>query len=589
MNHLALRSGVPGSVRRVLTRVIVVGLVALATWPVPPQPVRAEPGRAVPAEYIGIWEGFGLDPQSGGLVHLWLGLIGGASDSVVGTFTYPDAGCGGTLTLTSITGTPPNRSVRFTESKTYGSCPTGRTVVATYTDSGVDTGLLAVTVEAYNSAGVLNTTMERLNTGENRVPSIFQGVWTGSGSQPGSSWTILFGLDTASLGSVVGTSAYPSLRCGGLLTLASAEENRVVFDEDITFGSCVDRGKVVLTVKLPTTLSYQWYYASGSLGSTGTLVRQTTWTSNRPTEEPYVPLLPSGTWDVPFLWQQDPWWTNKNLLKCNELMGSDGCAVTSVAMVMRAYGVDTYPNQLADCLGNDACGMVWGSARMSPCSGAIIERFDWPTLTNLYQDLEERLKIAPVILSLSWTCQSRSCSHFVVVVSGKGSNPQDYVVNDPNFKAGQNMRLSDTLASLPKSKPDGIRVVVLTQQTPLAPAAVEANDIPERVQLTAAETVTGTVSLYRGESTGIVLQLSAASAAASVTDVQITSEVVPEADWQPMTTWVLVPPAGSIQVRFRDALGNVSGPILTGLPAAASDVIDTPQPNIYLPGVWRFR
>ena len=472
----------------------------------------------------------------------------------------------------------------FTEAVTYGSCPTGRTVIAAVNASGV----LTVTVQAYNSSGVLNASLERLNASENLVPPPYQGVWSGSGAQPGSTWTILFGIDTASLGSVVGTSAYPSLRCGGFLTLLSADETKVVFEERITFGSCVTRGKVILTETLTGSLGYQWYYTDGRLGSTGSLIRRTTWRSNRPTEEPFIPKLPDGSWDVPFLSQKNPMWDDEVLQSCNQLMGGYGCTVTSVAMIMRAYGVDVEPDSLARCLGDDACYLRWGSSKIPVCSAGIIQRFE-KVVGDVYADLEKKLKVAPVILSLSRPCPEGTCSHFVVVVSGQGSDPRNYWVHDPNFENGKGMRLSATLASLPGSTPDGIRVVVLAQDTPLALPEAEASAVSQEVELTAAETVSGTVSLYRADQSGIILRLNATSAATTVTDVQITSEGVPDADWQPMTTWIIVPAAGAIQVRFRDALGNVSEPVLTGIPQVEASVIEEAQPRIFLPGLWRFR
>lgn len=88
-----------------------------------------------------------------------------------------------------------------------------------------------------------------------------QGVWEGDGSQVGGQWTIRIELTTENY-----LIEYPSLDCGGTLTLLESSENRLLFREGITFGSgCVDDGFVELVDDTIDTLNFNWYFNQGDL------------------------------------------------------------------------------------------------------------------------------------------------------------------------------------------------------------------------------------------------------------------------------------------------------------------------------------
>jgi len=59
---------------------------------------------------------------------------------------------------------------------------------------------------------------------------------------------------------------YPTLMCGGPLTLVTDAGDRREFDESITTGGgpngCVDGGRVVL-VRSGDQMSYEWFYQPG--------------------------------------------------------------------------------------------------------------------------------------------------------------------------------------------------------------------------------------------------------------------------------------------------------------------------------------
>ncbi|MET0050177.1 MAG: hypothetical protein ABW095_03735 [Candidatus Thiodiazotropha sp.] len=83
------------------------------------------------------------------------------------------------------------------------------------------------------------------------------GVWEGEGQQPGVSWTIRITLREEEQ-----LIEYPSLECGGYLTLLEETDAQLLFRETITFGNdiCYDQGFVELTDQSQTELVYRWYF-----------------------------------------------------------------------------------------------------------------------------------------------------------------------------------------------------------------------------------------------------------------------------------------------------------------------------------------
>ncbi len=104
------------------------------------------------------------------------------------------------------------------------------------------------------------------------------GVWEGVGQQSGVSWTI-----KATLKEDEQLIEYPSLSCGGYLTLIEESDTQLLFKETITFGvsSCVDQGYVELTDQSESELVFRYYWPitsegqdpRGSLGAVGTLIK----------------------------------------------------------------------------------------------------------------------------------------------------------------------------------------------------------------------------------------------------------------------------------------------------------------------------
>ena len=100
------------------------------------------------------------------------------------------------------------------------------------------------------------------------------GIWEGEGQQQGISWTIRIDLEEHEQ-----LIEYPSLSCGGFLTLLEDSDAQLLFKETITFGSrCVDQGFVELTDQSENELVYRYYWPGigeemGALGAVGSVTK----------------------------------------------------------------------------------------------------------------------------------------------------------------------------------------------------------------------------------------------------------------------------------------------------------------------------
>lgn len=107
-----------------------------------------------------------------------------------------------------------------------------------------------------------------------RLPATYVGVWEGKGVQDtGSQWSILIALTPGGVDSVIGTMAYPSLSCGGELTLRQITTHSIELFEDLTYlgNNCLSRGTVVLESISSERLKYKWFYPNGKPGGTGSV------------------------------------------------------------------------------------------------------------------------------------------------------------------------------------------------------------------------------------------------------------------------------------------------------------------------------
>lgn len=131
---------------------------------------------------------------------------------------------------------------------------------------------------------------------------------------------------------------------------------------------------------------------------------------------------------VPVFIQDDPRWTFELLGPTYQTVGQSGCAITSAAMVLAAYGVDTDPQRLNQYLAThagytDNGWVYWEKAAEIAPAGQVEKAYeDLPSYALIDQNL---LKGNPVIIRL--TLQNGT-THFVVIVGKQG---WDYLIQDP--------------------------------------------------------------------------------------------------------------------------------------------------------------
>jgi SH3 domain-containing protein len=106
----------------------------------------------------------------------------------------------------------------------------------------------------------------------------FIGRWAGYGRQfsPRQRWRLEMDINAATIGNVVGTIEYPSLRCSGELLLTSANEDRWTLRENITQGrgNCVDGGSITMEIRESGQAQWNWYDPQGTLGAQGEVYRR---------------------------------------------------------------------------------------------------------------------------------------------------------------------------------------------------------------------------------------------------------------------------------------------------------------------------
>ncbi len=108
------------------------------------------------------------------------------------------------------------------------------------------------------------------------LPDDYLGVWKGTGSQddPPAEWSILIALTQGNIGETVGTIAYPSIGCGGELTLKQVNPDTIVVIERMTYGDfCTPRGRVTLERVGNSALEYAWDSENYDITATGMLSR----------------------------------------------------------------------------------------------------------------------------------------------------------------------------------------------------------------------------------------------------------------------------------------------------------------------------
>ena len=131
--------------------------------------------------------------------------------------------------------------------------------------------------------------------------------------------------------------------------------------------------------------------------------------------------------NVPAFRQADPKWHNDLLGDTTDTLGRTGCALTSAAMVLKWYGVDTDPQRLNTYLtahhGYEGSGyIVWEKAAKLDKDGLKKAYEDLPSYWRIDRQL---MKGNPVIARIHFPGGGM---HFVVIAGKRGF---DYLIVDP--------------------------------------------------------------------------------------------------------------------------------------------------------------
>ena len=144
---------------------------------------------------------------------------------------------------------------------------------------------------------------------------------------------------------------------------------------------------------------------------------------------------------VPFFSQRDSRWRYDQMGSSSCTIGTCGCAMTDVAMILRHAGSDADPKKLNAWLGSQPYGytvsgaIYWGTAADYDGSGGVLYQGsnnvtdNWSKLST--QLTQGRLVIVKVD---AYSGQSGIQSHWVLVTEKVGSSstsPSSYSINDP--------------------------------------------------------------------------------------------------------------------------------------------------------------
>lgn len=336
-----------------------------------------------------------------------------------------------------------------------------------------------------------------------------------------------------------------------------------------------------------------------------------------PTPFPTVkPPVPGGGCTVPFYSQVNTSWRNHPLRTINatcssycSTIGKCGCTLTSAAMIFKFFGANQAsgnrpmnPPGLSDCMGRHACPFVWGTgARCTNGKASYAGKHYTISNTDLSPlDYEINQNGRPVILYM----KKGGKTHWVVVFRGSGSNPASYLIHDPAFTGGANMRLSSRsdwqfeevavysgnpicnlrTAALVPLNPQALAAPAIKQVDPVEAAVEDLQlSIAQDNTITAASSViSGTVWIYRMTEVTMTIELTAASTVADISEMLIWSDSITNTTWQAYTPFIWMPRDEFVYAAYRDANGNQTG-VYSFTTDPSGPVQEPVEPELYLP------
>lgn len=317
---------------------------------------------------------------------------------------------------------------------------------------------------------------------------------------------------------------------------------------------------------------------------------------------------PPNTCTVPFYSQRDDRWKNHPLgtgagnppLYCSptcNTIGTCGCTLTAAAMLFKFYRANSItPATLSDCMGNSACPFWWGTG--AGCTGGLVSNVEVATFSwnRLQTELNQRKR--PVLLELL----NGASTHWVLVLSGTGTNPANYIIHDPWPLNGSNNRLSNysgwSYGSLRMysgspgcSYLGGVSAPSLVSGAEPVWSAFDSKKADlnnllsahQAMSLSSSSNILGDVTLYSRTATTMTIQLEASGTSGYIQDILVWTDTTPEAGWQPFSFHVYLPASEEIYVRFRDSVGNISAISTDTLYPRIQDSLTNDEIKIYLP------
>jgi len=289
-----------------------------------------------------------------------------------------------------------------------------------------------------------------------------------------------------------------------------------------------------------------------------------------------------NTCEIPFFSQVDENWQTHPLRgSCSGwcidpqvgfvTIGRCGCTLTSAAMVFNTYGAYTNPALLSDCMGTSACPYAWlAGASCSQNKARWLSRpdFDWNVLD---QQLNQYHR--PVILGMHRKGNPDD-THWVVVFSGKGNDPENYRIHDPAFKCGANISLSarsqdyefDYLGIYASQVPCSTLLTLTppcvsrgANPQPIVTTTMNLNTPLHNISAASPSIISGTVWLYTTTELTMTVEITATSSVGTIEEMLIWSDSMSNTTWQPFTPFVWLPVSEFVYAQFKDNLGNITG------------------------------
>jgi hypothetical protein len=319
-------------------------------------------------------------------------------------------------------------------------------------------------------------------------------------------------------------------------------------------------------------------------------------------------------------WQGHPLRTGGNSFICSAgcgTIGACGCTLTSAAMVFKYYGgiipggKAMNPPNLSDCMDTNACGFHWGVGVNCTLEKVKYEgqfsRYDingniiWTN--DSWVDLERQVNQykRPVILGMQHKTYGNT--HWVVVLSGSGSDPANYVIHDPGVSNGANMRLNAYSArwnfqyiTVYSGNPPACSAEAIAS-TQLDPAALSPKTVeltagaevveqaiaPTNVNIAASSVISGAVWVYRMTDITMTIELTADTTVGSVTEALIWSDTISNTTWQSFTPYVYMPVSDYVYAMYRNEFGDQTEVYSASIFPAVGPPGTVEPTRIYLP------